>query len=145
MMGSMRQMHGVASGRIRTIGVDIARGCINVVLVDVAKFFIHGIAIHGFTFIRFLLPAKIAGVDKLSVGFIRYHGMAPPVCHRPQVIIVVVCHCIPHLHFSKAPLATHYTYIVHSNLATPIIFSFVITANIILRSFIIVQYIIIYI
>lgn len=78
----MRQTHATLPCRSASIRV-VARGCVNVVLVYVSKLLIHGVAIQRFAFIGVLLPAKIARVDQLPVGFIRDHGMAPPVCHRP--------------------------------------------------------------
>ena len=93
-------MHGGLAGNSSgsgAIGVVTRRG-INVVLVNVTELFIHGIAIQGLTLVCLLLSAKVTRVDQLFVGFIRYHRVAPPICHRPYVIIVVVCHCIPHLH-----------------------------------------------
>lgn len=99
---SMRHSHSLP-GEKATIWI-IARGCIYVVLINVSKLLIHGIGIQWFTFVWFFLPSKITSVDELLICFIRDHGMAPPVCHCPKVIIIVVCDCVSHLYFILSTL-----------------------------------------
>lgn len=113
LMRKMRQTNSFASCTRTTIWL-VARWCIYIVLINISEFLIHCIAVQGFTLIWSLLSTKITCIDELMIRFIRYHGVAPPICHGPQVVVIVVSNCISYLHLSQKlkwsnVLLTHYT------------------------------------
>lgn len=98
LVGSVRQADALAGGgEVPLVIGAVARGSIDVVLVDVAELLVHGVRVEGLALIRLLLLPEIARVYQLPIRPVRYHRMAPPVRHRPQVIIVVVRHGVPDL------------------------------------------------
>lgn len=93
---TMGQSHVVARGG--GVGV-IAGGRVDVVLVDVAEFLIHGVVVDGLALVGFLLPLEIARAHELMIRLVGDHGVAPPVVHRPQVVVVVIRHRIAYLQY----------------------------------------------
>lgn len=99
LMWPVRQADALAGGSDVPLVIGaVARWRVYIVLVDVAELLVHGIRVEGLALIGLLLPPEIARIYQLPVCLIRYHGMAPPVRHRPEVVVVVVCHSVPDLH-----------------------------------------------
>lgn len=105
LMGKAHVVAGGAGGECGAVGV-ITRRRVDVVLVDVSELLVHGVVIERLALVGLFLLPEIARVHQLPVSLVGDHGVAPPVRHRSQVVVVVVCNCIPHLH----------SYIVHSSI-----------------------------
>lgn len=99
-MGAVRETNGLSHGGGGPVG-GVARGSIDIILIDVAKLLVHGVGVERLALVRLLLLAEVTRAHQLLVRPVGYHCVAPPVRHRPHVIVVVVCHCIPYLQFSK--------------------------------------------
>lgn len=77
----MRQTHGVA-GWGGGVGIVAAGRRVDVVLIDVSEFLIHGVVVEGLALVGLLLPLEVARAHQLPVGLVGDHGVAPPVVHR---------------------------------------------------------------
>lgn len=89
------EAHGAAGGGG---GIGGAGRRVDVVLVDVAELLIHGVVVEWFALVVGVHAAlEVARAHQLPVGLVGDHGVAPPVVHRPQVVVVVVRHRVSHL------------------------------------------------
>ena len=97
----MREMHTPATRGATDSTANftrlVTRRCIDVVLIDVTKLFLHRVRVKRFAFIRFRLSSKVASVHQLVIRPIRDHRMAPPIRHRSEVIIVIVSQGVSNL------------------------------------------------
>ncbi|GER49326.1 indole-3-glycerol phosphate synthase [Striga asiatica] len=77
---SMGQAHVVVTGGT-TVRV-VALWCIDVVLVDIPEFLIHGIVVDGFALVRLFLTLKFTRAHQLLMRLVGNHGVAPPEVDR---------------------------------------------------------------
>lgn len=78
---------------------EVARKSVDVILVDVSELLVHGVAVKGVALVGVLLAVEVAGAHELVESSVGDHSVAPPVIHRPQVVVVVVRHRVPYLHY----------------------------------------------
>lgn len=81
---------------IRNVGQ--ACGGVNAVGINVAKLIVGCVVNDVVALLRVIDQFEVAVFEDWFVGGVRDYGVRPPERHRSYVVVVVVCHCIPHLY-----------------------------------------------
>lgn len=76
----------------------VAWRCVNAVLIDLSKLMIPCIIDCIIAFFSVVLWWKCARILDRFVGCVWYNRMTPPIFNCPDIIILVICHCISNLH-----------------------------------------------
>lgn len=84
-----------------------ACGRVNAVGIDAAELVVGRVVNRVVALLREVIRFEVAVFEDGFVGGVRDYGVRPPERHRPYGVVVVVCHCIPHLYYTYGPKKTN--------------------------------------